>query len=170
MILWHLGVTLILFIWIYKDTNADLRFLLIGSLIPDIVDKLLYLLVITDNSRTYGHTLIFAVGFLFLIMIGTKKNSTTRKNYLLIPIALFIHLLLDEMWMFNETLFWPLFDGAFSQNFSSANSLVELFVISIGKTEIIVKEIIGGVFLLLALSKEMNYKKNLLNLIKYGKY
>ena len=40
MILWHLGVTLILFIWIYKDTNADLRFLLIGSLIPDIVDKL----------------------------------------------------------------------------------------------------------------------------------
>ena len=111
MIFWHLGVTLFLFVWIFKDKNADLRFLLIGSLLPDIIDKTLYLFSFTNNSRTYGHTLLFAVLSLFAIMIITNRENPKRKSYLLIPIALLFHLVLDEMWMFSETLFWPSFNG-----------------------------------------------------------
>ena len=95
MIFWHIGLTLFLFVWIFKDKNADLRFLLIGSLLPDIIDKTLYLFSFTNNSRTYGHTLLFAVFSLFAIMIITNRENPKRKSYLLIPKALLIHLVLD---------------------------------------------------------------------------
>ena len=170
MILWHTGVTLVLFLRIFKDRNADLRFLLIGSLIPDIVDKFLYLVLITDDSRTYGHTLIFAVVVLFIIMIGTKRDNENRKRYLLIPIALLFHLLLDEMWMFKETLFWPLFNASFSINMSSADSLLDLLIISVGKIEILLKEIIGAVCFFISLNHEKSFKNNLSNFFKSGKF
>ena len=170
MIFWHIGLTLFLFVWIFKDKNADLRFLLIGSLLPDIIDKTLYLFSFTNNSRTYGHTLLFAVFSLFAIMIITNRENPKRKSYLLIPIALLFHLVLDEMWMFSETLFWPSFNGLFSASNSSANSLVELFLISINKTEVIIKEITGMFFLFISLNQNMNFRINLMNLIKIGKY
>ena len=170
MILWHSGATLLLFIWIFKDRNADLRFLLVASLVPDLIDKTLYLFFITNDSRTYGHTLIFAVLVLFIIMIGTNRKNEKRKKYLLIPIALLFHLILDEMWMFKETLFWPLFNGSFSTNMSSANSLFELIIISVNKVEIIVKEIIGAICFFISLNQQNNFKNNLKNLIKFGKY
>lgn len=170
MIFWHMGLTLFLFLWIFKDKTADLRYLLLGSLLPDIIDKFLYLVTITDNSRTYGHTLLFAVGTLFLIMIVTNRNSTNRKSCLLVPIALLFHLLLDEMWMFKETLFWPIFDGLFSQQLSSANSLFELFIISINKAEVLIKELIGLVCLFFVLNEDRNFKTNFSRLIRTGKY
>ena len=170
MILWHIGVTLLLFLWIFKDRNADLRYLLIGSLTPDIVDKFLYLLSITDNSRTYGHTLIFAVLVLFTIMIGLKRDNEHRKSYLLIPIGILFHLLLDEMWMFKETLFWPLFNATFSINMTSANSLFELLIISVSKIEILLKEVIGAICFFVSLNQGKNFKNNLRNLFKSGKF
>ncbi len=170
MIFWHLGLTLFLFIWIFRDKNADLRYLLVGSLLPDIIDKTLYLFLLTNNSRTYGHTLLFAVFSLFAIMILTSRDNPKRKSYLLIPIALLFHLVLDEMWMFSETLFWPSFNGKFSALNSSADSLIELFIISINKTEVIVKEIIGMSFFFISINQNMSFRANLVDLIKTGKY
>ena len=99
-------------------------------------------------------------------MIITNRENPKRKSYLLIPIALLFHLVLDEMWMFSETLFWPSFNGLFSASNSSANSLVELFLISINKTEVILKEITGMFFLFISLNQNMNFRINLMNLIK----
>jgi len=170
MIIWHIGATLLLFLWIFKDRNADLRFLLVASLVPDLIDKTLYLFLITNDSRTYGHTLFFTVLILFIIMIGTNRENEKRKTYLLIPIALLFHLILDEMWMFKETLFWPLFDGSFSINVSSATSLFELIIISINKFEIIFKEIIGLICFFISLNHQNNFKNNFEKLIKFGKF
>ena len=170
MIFWHLGSTLFLFLWIFKDRTADLRYLLIGSLIPDLIDKFLYLLAVTDSSRTYGHTLLLAVLSLFFVMLTTHRKNSNRKSYLLVPIALLFHLLLDEMWIFKETLFWPLFNGQFSQHTSTASSLLELFIISINKKEVLIKEFIGIVCLFFALNKDSNFKSNSLRIIRTGKY
>ena len=170
MIFWHLGVTLFLFLWIFKDRTPDLRYLLVGSLLPDLLDKFLYLAAVTDSSRTYGHTLLLGVLTLFIVMLITNKKNSNRKSYLLVPIALFFHLLLDEMWLFKETLFWPIFDGQFSQHISSADSLLELFIISINKTEILIKEFIGIVCLFFVLNKERKFKSNFSRIIRTGKY
>ena len=170
MIFWHLGVTLFLFLWIFKDRTADLRYLLVGSLLPDLLDKFLYLVAVTDSSRTYGHTLLLGVLTLFIVMFITNKKNSNRKSYLLVPIALFFHLLLDEMWLFKETLFWPIFDGQFSQHISSADSLLELFIISINKTEILIKEFIGVVCLFFVLNKDRKFKSNFSRIIRTGKY
>ena len=170
MIFWHLGVTLCLFLWIFKDRTSDLRFLLLGSLLPDFIDKFLYLISVTDNSRTYGHTLLFAVVALFFVMLITNREHSNRKSFLLVPIALLFHLLLDEMWMFKETLFWPIFSGVFSEHITSAESLLELFIISIGKAEVLIKEFFGLACLFLALNENKNFKNNFLRLIKTGNY
>ena len=170
MIFWHLGVTLFLFLWIFKDRTADLRYLLVGSLLPDLLDKFLYLVAVTDSSRTYGHTLLLGVLTLFIVMLITNKENSNRKSYLLVPIALLFHLLLDEMWLFKETLFWPIFDSQFSQHISSADSLLELFIISINKTEILIKEFIGVGCLFFVLNKDRKFKSNCSRIIRTGKY
>ena len=72
--------------------------------------------------------------------------------------------------MYKETLFWPLFNASFSINMSSADSLLDLLIISVGKIEILLKEIIGAVCFFISLNHGKSFKNNLSNFIKSGKY
>lgn len=38
MIFWHVGAVLWLFRWIFRDPKVDVRFLLAGAVLPDLVD------------------------------------------------------------------------------------------------------------------------------------
>ena len=41
MLFWHLGATLWLFRWIFRDPKVDVRFLLAGAILPDVADLLI---------------------------------------------------------------------------------------------------------------------------------
>src|SRR4030043_267174 len=77
----------------------DIRWLLVGSLLPDIIDKPVGQYLFRDtfnNGRIFSHTLLFlivisAVGFLLL-----KKYR--YKWMLALAAGTFAHLVLDEMW------------------------------------------------------------------------
>ena len=86
----------------------DYRLILIGSLLPDILDKPLWLIASGDifpSGRAYGHTLLFSMVLFFcgLLLIRYKKSWL-----LIISLSSIIHLILDQMWHNPVTLWWPL--------------------------------------------------------------
>lgn len=100
----------------------DIRLFVIGSLLPDIIDKPLGMLNENlSNGRIYSHTL------LFLTVLGVaawyQQRRTARRWLLALWLGTGAHLVLDSMWQTPETLFWPLYGWAFTrleiENFTS---------------------------------------------------
>lgn len=91
---------------------VDIRWLLVGSLLPDIIDKPvgLYLLA---NGRVICHTLVFVI---LLTGIGFYLLRKHQQRWMLaLAAGGFMHLILDSMWNVPATLFWPLLGFSFPQ-------------------------------------------------------
>jgi Predicted membrane-bound metal-dependent hydrolase (DUF457). len=101
----HLGLTLA---GARRIRDADLGFVMLGSMLPDIIDKPLGMVLFGTPAmgRTIAHT------FLFLLLLATI--AFYRKDPRLASLAggVLAHLLLDSMWSSPSILLWPLF-GAF---------------------------------------------------------
>ena len=95
-------------------SRIDIRILLVGSLLPDIIDKpigQLWLRGVLDNGRIFCHTLLFLI---IITLIGLYIFRTRHKNWLLVLSGgVFIHLILDRMWLVPVTLLWPVYGFAF---------------------------------------------------------
>ena len=94
----------------------DIRILLIGSLLPDIIDKPIGQFFFRE---TFSHGRIFAHTLLFLIImtaVGFYLYKWRRKVWLLtLASGTFMHLILDEMWHAPRTLFWPFLGFTFDR-------------------------------------------------------
>ena len=99
---------------ILLGSYVDIRILLIGSLLPDIIDKPLavFLFPETFNSgRIFCHTLLFLI---MIILAGVYVYRRYCKTWLLaLSFGTFTHLVLDRMWLAPRTLFWPLYGFTF---------------------------------------------------------
>jgi membrane-bound metal-dependent hydrolase YbcI (DUF457 family) len=81
--------------------RIDYRLVLVGSLLPDIIDKP------TTSSRAFAHTLLFT---LIIALIGLYMYKRWgRSGMLILSFGSLLHLLLDEMWASPTTLFWPIY-------------------------------------------------------------
>ena len=58
MLFWHVGFSIFIFRYVYKDYEADLRYLAGGALLPDFVDFLFNLFGLRIAFNQPGHTLI----------------------------------------------------------------------------------------------------------------
>jgi len=96
--------------------RIDIRLLLIGSLLPDIIDKPIGVYLFRD---TFSSGRIFAHTLLFLIVISVTGfflyRSYGKKWLLVVSFGSFVHLILDKMWLEIETLLWPLYGFAFPE-------------------------------------------------------
>jgi inner membrane protein len=95
---------------------VDIRLLIIGSMLPDIIDKPIGIFFFGEtfsNGRIFTHTLLF----LALITAAGYYLYQRRKQNWLITLAAgdFMHLALDEMWQVPGTFFWPLMGFHFAQ-------------------------------------------------------
>ena len=95
---------------------VDLRLLLIGSLLPDIIDKPIgtfFLRGTFSNGRIFSHSLLFLV---MISLIGFYLYKHRTKTWLLvISFGTFTHLILDQMWRDPHTLLWPAFGFTFEK-------------------------------------------------------
>ena len=115
MIIWTSSISIFLFRYIFKDYAADLRFIIIGSLYPLILDSLSYNFGISNKTQFLGHSLLFNVSLFFLIMIITKRGSKIRSNALLFSIGAFLYLVLSFTWTNQSIFLYPFFEK--EQNF-----------------------------------------------------
>lgn len=121
-----------------KAGNLDYRMIIIGSMLPDIIDKPLFILFRESElftGRSHAHTLLFAL----LLLSG---GIFSRKSWLLtLALANLFHIVLDSMWGTPETLFWPLL-GRF-RPYEVEGWLSDLWYNLTHLPEIYVPEIIG---------------------------
>jgi hypothetical protein len=111
VILWHLGATLYLFRWIFRDPKVDVRFLALGALLPDVVDMAVGTAVFRSDMATaelWMHTLAAPSAIVVVILIATRRGRR-RRAWMALAVGMFFHLLLDGMWMSQETFLWPFF-------------------------------------------------------------
>lgn len=116
MLFWHVGGTIALVRYTFRDERMDLRFLILGALVPDITDTLIGLLAYgtTQSVRLVGHSLIVAGGLMVAVLLATRRGRP-RKRWMPVAIGVLIHLFLDAMWAAPETLWWPFLGWAFSE-------------------------------------------------------
>ena len=94
----HVGITLALATLLSeRGVKWNFKLVVVASMLPDIVDKLLAIAGI-GSGRFISHTLLFAIAML------VKKE---------LFFGCLIHLVLDRMWETPEVLLFPLFGFEF---------------------------------------------------------
>ena len=91
-----------------QAASIDYRLVLLGSLLPDILDKPLWLYTASDifvSSRDYGHTFLFNLVLFFFGLILVKYG---KAGLLIISLCSFMHFIFDHVWDNPVLLWWPL--------------------------------------------------------------
>lgn len=89
----------------------DIRLLMVGSLLPDIIDKPLAYVFDFGSGRSVSHTLLLALA---LLAASLYLYISRRRTWLLaLVIGVFCHLILDAMWQNLQTLYWPVYGWLF---------------------------------------------------------
>lgn len=144
----------------------DTRLLLIAALLPDIIDKPLGLLLLREtlnSGRIFSHTLLF---LLLIAALGLYLYRQRNRTWLLVlSFGILMHLILDQIWLAPETMFWPFlgfgFEGGGSTDWLSA--ILHTLVTNPG---VYIAEVAGAAiiawFLLL-------HRRNIYALIRYGR-
>ncbi len=115
MLFWHAGATIAIARYTFRDDRMDLRMLLLGALLPDLIDTPIGLIFYgrLHSVRLFTHSLLFAA-VVMLAVVRLTRRGRPRKMWMPLAIGLLLHLLLDAMWLDPETLWWPLLGWGFS--------------------------------------------------------
>jgi len=100
MLLWFLGTSLVSVWYVFTDPRFDYRLLLVGSLLPDIID-------VPGGQARWAHSLTVAVGTLAAVMIVTAGRKPIRRLLLGLPIGMLLHLAWDGAFASTKVFWWP---------------------------------------------------------------
>lgn len=148
--------------------SIDYRMVLLGSLLPDIIDKPVWLFTTRFTSemplsgRAYAHTLLFNL----ILFIGGLVLIRYRKSWLLIiSLSSFVHLILDQMWRSPAVLLWPLLGPMCKVE--TAGWLSNIIEALFSYPEVYIPEIIGLVIVLL-FAYRLVMRKGIISFIRGG--
>lgn len=116
VILWHIGGTIAIIRYSFRDERMDLRFLILGAVLPDVIDKPIGLIFYDSlgSTRLVAHSILFA-SILMVAVLLTTRRGRPRKRWMPLAVGVLVHLVLDFMWGSPETLWWPFLGWEFSQ-------------------------------------------------------
>jgi len=125
-------------------SRATLAFLALGSLLPDIIDKPLGLIVFGSPSmgRIVAHTL------LFLLLLASLSFYSRDIRLCSLTWGVFIHFSLDFMWNSPETLLWPLLGPFPSVSLLDIMSYLEMLLSGLMNPGIAIPEMAGLAYLI----------------------
>jgi inner membrane protein len=92
----------------YEHNPPDLRWLIAGSILPDLIDKPLgqrFLKPYFKNGRIYCHTAVFAL--LVLAAGAARLRRDDDQRLFLLALGVVCHHLGDRIWNEPETAWWP---------------------------------------------------------------
>ena len=146
----------------------DIRLLLVGSLLPDIIDKPVgqYFFSGTFSyGRIFAHTLLFLI---IIAAIGFYLYKSRRSVWLLtLAAGTFMHLVLDELWLEPQTLFWPFLGITFERTDLSI-WMSGILQALISDPKVYVPEVVGFV-VLVWFGLTLIVRKKVGVFIKYGR-
>ena len=146
MPLGHIGIPLLVPIF-GKDLSLDVRLLILGALLPDIIDKPLgHLILSIDNGRIIGHSIVFAS---ILLLSGIAYRRILPAS-----LGVSIHQILDGMFIDREAALWPLL-GPFSSYDFEVGQWIDAFT----KPFVIGEEVIGLMLIVTFVIKFSLYRR-----------
>jgi membrane-bound metal-dependent hydrolase YbcI (DUF457 family) len=105
VLLWYVGMSVLLVATVFRSSGIDYRMVALGAELPLVVD-------VFFGHRAYGHTLLFGVALLVIVMVATiGRSRLLRRRLLCLPIGVFCGLVLSGAFT-NDHLFWWPFLGA----------------------------------------------------------
>lgn len=110
MILWHLAAALLVFRWVFRDPEADLRWLVAGTMAPDLVDLPIGTLIWAEtfsSGEVYAHSLMVTMAVGIALLLLTRRGSRARRNLMVVMVGWLIHLLADGIWLEQRVFWWP---------------------------------------------------------------
>jgi hypothetical protein len=107
MLLWFVGVSVLLVANIFRSSGIDFRLVALGAVLPLLVDA-------PVGHLAFGHALLFPVGLLALVMLGTiGRSRLLRRRLLCVPIGVFCGLVLSGAFTHDKVFWWPGFGTGF---------------------------------------------------------
>lgn len=100
MLLWFVGFAVVGVWYVFRDPRFDVRFLVIGVLLPDVVDA-------PFGGARAMHSLTVSVAVLLAVVLLTVGRRAARKRWLALPIGMFFHLVADGAFALTQTFWWP---------------------------------------------------------------
>lgn len=154
--------------WVTSLANhADIRLLLIGSLLPDFIDKPMGQIFFRDtfsNGRIFCHTLLFLI---LITLAGLYLYRRRSKSWLLVlSFGTLTHLVFDQMWRAPLTLLWPIYGFVFERidlTFWTPNILDALLT----EPEVYLPELVGAT-ILIWFAQTLVRRRKVCAFIKYG--
>ena len=147
---------------------VDIRILLVGSLLPDIIDKPVgqyFFRETFSNGRIFSHTLLFLI---ILTAIGFYLFKRHHQVWMLtLAAGTFFHLILDSMFIVPVTFFWPVLGFTFEKE-ELTNWLINIFRELFSHAGNYTSELIG-LAVSLWFGVVLVYRKNVSAFLKYGK-
>jgi hypothetical protein len=104
MLLWFLGTAVVTVWFVFRDPRFDYRLLLVGALLPDIVD-------VPFGVARFAHSLTVAVAVLAVVMLATSRRNPARRLLLALPIGMLLHLVWDGAFASAKVFWWPFSGG-----------------------------------------------------------
>ena len=152
----------------YLGSLIDIRLLLVGSLLPDIIDKPVgqfFFRETFSNGRIFCHTLLFLI---LLTVAGFYFYRHHNKIWLLtFSFGTLAHLICDQMWCAPRTLLWPILGLSFERE-DISNWLLNIFQAIFADPAVYVPELIGAVILIWFVWTLL-HTKNTYVFIRYGR-
>jgi hypothetical protein len=141
MPLGHIGLPLLPFLR-GREALFDVRLLIIGGILPDLIDKPLgHLILPMDNGRIFAHTMVFAV---LLLLTGL-----VFRRLLPLSLGVTLHHLFDNIYLEPGTALWP-FLGPFPSGDFHVTSWLTAFL----DPQVYGWELFGAMVLIVFLIKE----------------
>ena len=147
--------------------RLDIRILLVGSLLPDIIDKPTGLLLFKETistGRIFSHTLIFLILITLWGLFFYRHYGKTW--FLFLSFGTFMHLILDQMWRIPKTLFWPILGVKF-ERIDSTDYIERIWRGLFSDPTTYIPDLIG-LFILVWFFGMLLYMRTLYSFIKYG--
>ncbi|MFC1956572.1 metal-dependent hydrolase [Chloroflexota bacterium] len=128
-------------------SRVDIRLILIGSLLHDIIDKPVgqyFFRETFSNGRIFSHTLLFLI---LVTVAGLYLYRRSGREWLLVlSFGTFTQLVLDQIWLTPQTLFWPVLGFTFART-ELADWAPNMIRAMLTNPEVYIPEVVGAIIL-----------------------
>lgn len=101
MLLWFVGTSVAAVWFVFRDPQFNFRLVVVGALIPDIIDGI-------GGGAGPLHSVVTVIALLAVVMLVTTGRRPVRKPLLAVIIGLFMHLVFDGAFANTSMFWWPL--------------------------------------------------------------
>ena len=100
MFFWFLGMAFLAAWLVFRDPALDHRLIVVGALLPDLVDAL-------TGRAGVAHSLVASAVLLAVVVLATRGRRRLRRSLVALSIGTFLHLVLDGIWTNRQVFLWP---------------------------------------------------------------